>query len=367
MHRWAKCPGSVRLSDGVITPETSYAAEGTLAHDYASTALELIFGFKKISKLAKPSVEMSEAVRVYSDAIEKDVSENPVKDHAKHILIEHKFDLETIHPGLFGTGDCVIYHQSIRLMRVYDFKYGAGIVVDAYDNQQLKYYALGSLLSTGLPCEDVEIVIIQPRAPGDNIKRWRFKSVELLEFAADLKLAAVATEQKDAPIIAGEHCRFCPGAVKCTKPHELALEVAGADFKEVDNYDVKKLGEALSIIPKLKAWIKNVEEYAFGSAERGEPPTGFKLVAKRATRKWAYDDSHILDKLLNEFDLKYDDCTTSSVISPAKIEKIIPKDFKGELNNLVNKVSSGNTLAPISDKRVAISSGPQNEFKAIKQ
>ena len=35
MHRIMKCPGSVKLSEGIEQPESEYAKEGTLAHECA--------------------------------------------------------------------------------------------------------------------------------------------------------------------------------------------------------------------------------------------------------------------------------------------------------------------------------------------
>ena len=39
-ERWFNCPASVRLSDGIPSRESPYAAEGTLAHEHGAHRLE---------------------------------------------------------------------------------------------------------------------------------------------------------------------------------------------------------------------------------------------------------------------------------------------------------------------------------------
>jgi hypothetical protein len=63
MHRWATCPGSVRLSKDMPNISSSYAEEGTRAHELA----ELILTGKDVPGDVDP--EMLEAVMVYVDAI----------------------------------------------------------------------------------------------------------------------------------------------------------------------------------------------------------------------------------------------------------------------------------------------------------
>ena len=39
MYRWSKCPGSVRLCEGIVAPQSKYAEEGTKAHEIAASWL----------------------------------------------------------------------------------------------------------------------------------------------------------------------------------------------------------------------------------------------------------------------------------------------------------------------------------------
>lgn len=58
---------------------------------------------------------------------------------------------------------------------------------------------------------------------------------------------------------------------------------------------------------------------------------------------------------------------TPSIKSPAQIEKLLDKNQKKKLEDLVVAESSGATLVPESDKRPSIRTNPTEEFKTINQ
>jgi hypothetical protein len=64
MHRWASCPGSVRLSKDMPNTSSKYAEEGTMAHELAEKLLT-----NQEVDLSQYEDEMVEAVKVYVDAI----------------------------------------------------------------------------------------------------------------------------------------------------------------------------------------------------------------------------------------------------------------------------------------------------------
>lgn len=119
MHRWAECPGSVRLSDGIPNHSSKYAEEGHDAHDLA--AYRLVEGVYDRHPLAS-NEEMLSHVEVYVEYVEK------IKIEAKDctFLVEHKFDLSELHAGLFGTADAVIYDKARKILHVIDLKYEIG-------------------------------------------------------------------------------------------------------------------------------------------------------------------------------------------------------------------------------------------------
>jgi hypothetical protein len=229
------------------------------------------------------------------------------------------------------------------------------------------YYALGALLSTGHPCSEIESVIVQPRCfhPDGPIRSWVFPAVEIIDFAADVAKFATLTEDPKAELVPGEHCRFCPAAGVCPKLQQNALETAKQDFSPVTAYDPVALGAALEALPMVEGWVKQVREFAYQEAASGKSIPGWKLVAKRPTRRW------IDEKKVEEFlelrsrlpqSLTHEE---PALKSPAQIEKLIGKALKDDLAELIVSESSGNTLAHESDKRPAVKALAFEQFTAL--
>jgi hypothetical protein len=358
----------VSRSEGLSSPESEYAKEGSLAHEIAAGFLENKF-FTLGERLTIPqgvSQEMLEAVRVYVDFVAKEASNLCSELDKGHVLIEHKFDLESVHPGLFGTADAVLYGPREKKLVVIDYKHGAGISVEVENNLQLKYYGLGALLSTAFPCETVELIIVQPRCGDTPIKRWAFPSVELLDFAADLAHDAKRTEDKNAPLNPGKHCRFCPAAAtNCEALRQEAQAMAKLEFRKEISYDEDQLTRALKFLPAFEAWIKRVREFSYNEAIQGRTPKGWKLVEKRATRKWAASEEEIVKYMRDATKKDINDFYEKSLKSPAQMEKLASKQINAGLRNMMVTVSSGYNLVEESDVRPAVKFDPKNDFAKI--
>lgn len=377
MHRWDKCPGSVRLSAGIVAPTSIYAAEGTLAHEIAAECLEsgttadgyIGASYDVEGHKIEVTEEMTDAVAVYLRAIRGDYAEFPARPER---LVEHKFHLKELHPDLYGTADCVQLDRKQKLLRVYDYKHGAGKVVEVANNPQLLYYALGALLSSGADVADVEIVIIQPRCPHSDgpVRRHKIPARELMAFSADLLAAVARTEAPDAPLAAGDHCRFCPASAICPERKRVAQETAKREFSPAAPYDPQELADTLKLLPVIEGWAESVRQFAYAEAEHGRCPPGFKLVDKRPTRKWKADD-HTIEVELGKIGLAESDVYAPRKLqSPAQIEKVIGKAKKNAdklavVSGLCEAVSSGTTLVPESDNRAAVKRSAKDDFANV--
>lgn len=347
-YRWSVCPGSVKLSEGIPNRSSKYAEEGTEAHEVGAYYL------LNNKWPEKADEEILDAVQVYTSTVLQDISLS--KDPDAKMSVEVKFDLSAVYPGLFGTADCVVYFPKTKLLRVYDYKHGAGIAVEVEGNTQLMYYGLGALLHDKDPCVKVELVIVQPRCPHlkGPVRRHALDPITLIDFAADLIEAVKKTEDPNAKLVAGDHCRFCPASPICPTLASMASNSVAARFSSLEAYEPQKLSELLTWLPVLEAWAKNVREFAYGEVERGRSIPGWKLVQKRATRKWRSESDTIqfLTKNLGVSDK--DIFSEPSLKSPAQVEKLLSKDQKQKISELVVSESSGYTLAPEDDKRDAV-------------
>jgi hypothetical protein len=147
---------------------------------------------------------------------------------------------------------------------------------------------------------------------------------------------------------------------KCPRLHEQAVALAQAEFDdgflppEPEGLSEEQIGQILAKADVFKGWINSVQAYAQRKLEQGGAVPGYKLVAKRAQRKWQSEDDAI--DLLNSMGLEDDDIFTRKLISPAQAEEKLGKKkaIKDRLAEVIVAVSSGNTIASLSDKRPAV-------------
>ena len=359
MYRWVRCPGSVALIEKLALPNftSSYAVEGSDAHALAALCLTKNHnpGFY-IGKTISPegrkftvTEEMAEAVQVYVDAVDAVI---PNTSGGYEVQIEKRFDLSAVHPGCFGTADAVIWHAFSKTLYVFDYKHGAGIAVEVENNPQLLYYGLGALLASGYPAKRVKLVIVQPRCDHANgpVRDWEIDAIDLLDFRADLKAYAEATQRADAVLVSGDHCKFCAAAPLCPALEKKAQALAKLEFTPALSYDPAKLAAALDMLAAVDARAKAIREFAYQEAMEGRAPPGYKLVAKRAIRKWS-DETALVTRLEDTFgDVLYQ---PRKVCSPSQLEDKLTKATFATVADLVTKESSGLALVHVNDKRPA--------------
>jgi hypothetical protein len=362
-HRWMACPGSIRLTAGIENPTSVFMAEGTAAHELCEMSLradfkepalfigdEIVVGNHKF----EVDEEMAEAVQVYVDVIKADYC----RADGDILLIEHRFDLNHVWKGMFGTGDAGIYNAKTKTLRVIDYKHGKGHAVEVENNPQLAYYGLGMInvpSLKGIAIAQVELVIVQPRAPHRDgpVRRWVTDPVSLMDFEADLRSAAQATEDPNAPLFAGEHCKFCPAAGICPALRDVAITQAQEEFVDViapdlTGEDLARLADKMDLI---EDGIRAIRSEMFTRAQGGAKIPGWKLVPKRAVRKWAGEPDIVKGRLAFQFELSPDQIVEEKLRSPAQIEKLLPKHERDALKALVVAESSGVTLARETDRR----------------
>lgn len=375
-HRWLRCAGSVKASEGHDST-SAYAAAGTYAHSIAAACLEgASRGIKPADWLGLSDTvdghrvtcdhEMVDAIQVYLDA----VRERCRGCSALWIEMPLLEALRQVDPDFGGTADFVGYDPVNHHLVVVDFKYGSGMFVDAEDNEQLKLYALGAMVASGQRILDVTIVIVQPRHEGAApVRDFKFKATDILDFMADLQDAAAKTRLPDPPLAAGDWCKFCPAARTCPELERKQHALLAAEFSSVVAYDPVALAQALAAIPQVKERIKAIEEFAYAAATRGERIPGYKLVAKRPTRVWNSEGDVVEWAKANAVD-PYE---APKLKSPAQMEKAVSegaprgkkKDAIAPLQAFISSVSSGTALVPESDERPAYQPLSATDFDLI--
>lgn len=373
-EQWKACPGSVRLCEGIPNVSSVYAEEGSLAHSVGEAIL-------RGQPLPVPETElpydMLEAVQVYVDYVESLLAKRP-----SFSAIEERFHLKDLHPDLFGTADFVCYYSRVKELHVVDYKHGKGVPVEVMEdgapNKQLMYYGLGALSKLKLPIDKVVLTIVQPRCYHKDgpIRSCTIDSVDMVEFGFELVEDAKKTEDPNAPLVAGEQCRWCPAASTCPALKRQVVETAFIDETEAavlpavipHHIAPEVLAHYLTMIPRIEAWCSAINKHAHAQAEAGVKVPGFKLVDKVARRKWADEVNE--DVLWKEFRLDRDVACDISIKSPKTIETLLKKTLPKEkvkdalfvLDQYVVKESSGKTLVPANDDRAAVAGKIETMF-----
>ncbi len=225
MYRWSKCPGSVKKSEGIESAQSIYATIGSMAHETAAYVLDQMLNNGK--SLEQAWAMLRPAVDVYLNHCES------LKSHSANWHIEHMFDMGHIFKDLWGTADFVSYDFNSKVLHVVDYKHGEGIPVEAENNLQLSYYALGALSTLNYRPLFVSMEIVQPRCyhPQGFIRKWQVPVIYFLEFKAKLIKAAKETNKKNAKLLAGDHCVFCAAKKICKKYGSRGASAAKKEFK----------------------------------------------------------------------------------------------------------------------------------------
>lgn len=350
------CPPSRLSGVPVQDTGTQYTERGTVLHN----AMEVYLATGAIPDVVQTTPiigEMREAaekaVELWEDYLTCDPSQK-VRD----IHIEMKLHMVPL-KGAFGTSDVVIDWAHANMVTILDWKFG----VQMTSWSQLMFYAACALYDKQTKHlfnrnTIVELAIIQPSAiNGETFRSTRVTVDELFDFIMKLKWA-VDNGHRDELLNVGEHCRFCPVKVVCPKINQIAQ---GSE-KWNDPFDMTpdQVGEALAETDILESRIKALRDYVHERLNNGEPVTGYKLVNKRAQRKWN-DVDEVLDWIAAHSDVNPEDIMKpAQLLSPAQVEKKV-KDLP---ENLYSAISSGTTIAPDGDKRQAIVPGNSLESLA---
>jgi hypothetical protein len=330
--------------------DTDFTREGTLAHEIA----ERVAAFpddpgKTILWPQDFPTEMLDHACAYRNYIE----ELKHSDHAI-VLLERRVDFSPWVPDGFGTCDCIIIQDDV--LTIIDYKYGQGVPVSAYDNPQLKLYALGALNDYGFAVDvkEVEMHIFQPRI--NNISTFKMSVPDLIAWADKIvKPTAAKAAKGKGEFKEGVHCTFCPHAGRCRK-------LANACKTFVETHDLRvavpiltpfELAEALAMEPLITLWLRRVKAQALDSMLNGAEVPGYKVVeGKEGNRKWT-DELEVLGRL-ETLGYMREDITETTLLSPAKMDKALGKKKVAELlDGYISREPGKPTIVPESDKRPA--------------
>ena len=357
-HRWLACPPSARLCAEIPDEESTYARQGTDAHELCQYLVEKELG----RDVANPTpnlefydAEMQEASEGYCSFVMEQIAKAKELCSDPLVCVEQKLDYSKWVQDGFGTGDCVIAADDT--LHIIDMKYGVGVLVsaageDGTGNSQLKCYALGALDTFGelYDIRRIRLSIYQPRR--ENTDTFEMSTEELLKWADEVlsPRAKLAYEGK-GEFCAGEHCRFCRIKSTCRKRAAYSLELAKYEFAEAPSLTNEEIAVILPQIDTLVSWADDIKAYALEQALSGTSYPGFKLVEGRSVRKYT-DEAAVVNAVASEGFDPFE----KKLLGITAMQKLLGKaKFDELLSGLVEKPKGKPTLVPESDKRPAVS------------
>lgn len=402
--RILECPGSVELSKHVEDRAGFFAAQGSVAHKLAENVLAAsgsrmraplspvtgLSGHTETFEGREIEIddEQEQAIEVYVHYVER-LRARAAKQKGGWVRLEETVNLEPIWqmlakrkpPGdVFGHLDCGAWFPDDGELVIADYKHGSGVPVEVRDNPQMFVYALGLLGGVLLNAmvTKITIVVVQPRCDHADgpIRTFSIPTVDLFMWAADIYIPTIEAAAKPGAKLSAspDNCKFCPAKVECPELRKVALAAAQQDFDDITDTDPlahrpqppepgvlsdAELGAIMDRADLIETWVEAIRVEAAHRLEHGQGVPGWKLVAKRAQRKWA-DETQAEALLQQAIGTK---AYKSSLISPAQAEKLVKKPhWQATFAPLVSQVSSGTTLAPASDKRAAILKSAASQF-----
>jgi len=402
--KWYNCAASPSMEKAYAPPEESkdYTNEGTACHSVGEQCLrgrdEGVKPDQFLGKMIPVNVgypdeteilctqEMVEAAEIYV---------NYVLSHGGTLFVEERVDYSKWVPGGFGTADALTESEEVcedregvtrpvNTLFVDDLKYGAGIMVSAYENKQGQCYGLGSLESLDFifakSIERIVIAIIQPRR--DHISEYEIWVDDLLEWAetevkprAELAwdLLQKTTKKMEIDDEDGEHkalthvkpehykpgkktCQWCKAKEVCKFKAKKGYEAAVEGFEDLtedeqlnildvevkaDKKATKKKPAVKSTLrdpqalsneelakiyledwPVFKAWGEKLKDHILERAMKGEHFPGIKPVLANGSRGWSLEEAEVI-AAMRTAGLKKVHYEKVSLISPTQAEAAI--------------------------------------------
>ena len=397
--RVVACPGSLLLTAGMPDTQSVDAAHGTAAHwiadlslrhrklvkEYAGCsvavsdtgecrfqheknrdeiALELAFGKAYLFEVDE---EMVVAVQEYVDWC----NDLPGEKHPECRVdispwCPQVSDNVFVPPEAFepqgGTSDHAACSPG-RLV-ITDLKYGKGVKVFAEWNYQAVLYALGFIAQWDWLYDfgEIQIRICQPRL--DHKDTWTITRKQIEGLGEFILHRFTLALKEDAPFNPGEkQCKFCKASGLCRAQSEYLSSLRALAFDDLDGERVfvepdprllteAELVEAWKAHGLYKARFDAIEREMLKALENDVPLPGVRLVMANTNRAWSRSDEVIADDIVFATGLPKEKLfKPPSLISPAQVEKLLPKRERGIVNTLAYKPRGGPCIADEDDKR----------------
>lgn len=347
------------MEDQFDEMESDASKEGTIAHEFVEIEQRKVLNRiepdeydKKLSEIKRSEYfkeSMYDHVQTYVDYVMKIHDESISAKKRTEIYIEKRLDLGAYIPEGFGTSDNFLLTGDT--LHVIDFKFGFNYV-SAFDNAQLKIYAIGALeyLDWDFDIRKVVLHVVQPRI--GNISTFEITVNQLAIWAEDdlRRFARIANDPKQGTLKAGSHCMYCKASHSCQTLKEGALNgiqkhATKRPFKFETICDEEK-AEIFASLPMFKIWSENFKKHMEAQSNKGKKFEGLKVV-EGVSKRIVKDKSKLVESL-EEAGIPEELLYTKKLIPLGEIERMVGKEF---IESHVVKPKGKRVLTTKDDKR----------------
>lgn len=296
--RWSKCAGSIREEEKYPNTSSTASIDGTGSHELLELLLTDVIENRVVNYIGetiglghedKPEGWIVDKSRLGRVMVAVDYVKQRMKDLGPDVLLLLE---DRTHPGekygisdLWGTVDVTLIAKGF--IEVIDYKDGF-IIVSEY-TEQLLCYAFGQIDYAEKDVFDIKEVrktIIQPKDFGEQIRSVSHTKEQNTLMFKDLCDAAILTDDPNAPLTPGDHCKWCKHKPNCSERNQLAFAAINSPVNPIDMTN-KQLSEANDRIPMIRSLIESLEIEAEKRINKGEHVAGYEMaVGRNGNRTW---------------------------------------------------------------------------------
>ena len=340
------CPGSWAFESKFPDVESPEATEGTIRHD-------LIADEDLVVESLEP--ERRFVVRKARQLLEKARADSGM-DAAKETTIrkEERYWLLNEAGAKVMSGKFDYAEWTDKSGLVVDYKTLSGYQVNAYDNLQLRAYAV--LLAEKHNLNSVHVSLVQPLGLEaysiDMLAKRDLKEVKAAMLSMLKESMAPTAQRRPHP----NACKWCKGLSHCPEVRNVMDTVVGVDIEKLEEpLEIERL---LSVAQIASKWATRLTSWAKGKLSEDEsflPNYKLRSSGKVKSIKNAKDAVELLRK---EFDFSEDDllaCTRLTLPEIVKLYESITGKKKGsrlEVEKILESIIVAKDKSPsiIKDK-----------------
>jgi len=407
-NRYIHCIGSNHLIKKMPKQEASEAAwTGTMLHEVIEETLLDAIDFDPHGFIGDdieiddidPETNQKRKIEVTEQHIVTKIL--PVLKWFDEVLapadfwLEENVEFDGELAGAFGTAD-VLFHDGDKA-GIVDWKFGDGVLVNAKDNMQLKFYLAAAIKQEWFAkktrdpdvddyFQEFHAYIVQPiEGAKDMVSHTIFTRQELLDFEQELLEAKQLKDNGIVTTTCGSWCQWCPAKPICTGWRNRGQEAiaplvkghvsretlkSGKDKKPTkpsttkavcDELDHDELKAIFLEACEMASWIDAVKKYVKNEFEQGRPIDGLKKVVQQMQKQWM--DETKAERWCRGQGYTVDDFKSPRMLlSVAKIEKLVGKGKIKEA--LIRKSAKAFSIVEVSDPRPAVDSNTDDDESA---